>query len=89
MSRGGEQRRLRWGIPETKTPRHPYRDTLIVYAILALVIVLFGWLTGGDIVRAVVIAIAVFVAATAWSSLSWRRRLQRERAEAAERERRL
>ena len=28
-------RRLQWGLPETPRPRHPYRDTLIVYGALA------------------------------------------------------
>jgi hypothetical protein len=75
-----DQRRLRWGLPEEPTPRHPYRDTLIVYAALALVIVLFAWITGGDVGKAAVIAVAVFVAASLWTAVRLRQRIRREQA---------
>ena len=32
-------RRLQWGLPEAPPPKHPYRDTLIVYGALAILIV--------------------------------------------------
>ena len=35
-------RRLQWGLPETPRSKHPYRDTLIVYGALALLIVLLA-----------------------------------------------
>ena len=80
-------KRLRWepagdGRP---MPKHPYRDTALVYAGLALVVVLLTVVTGGSVVRAVVIALFVYVAATLWSWRIWRNRL-REHA-AAERDR--
>ncbi|HTR96291.1 MAG TPA: hypothetical protein VMH61_00170 [Candidatus Acidoferrales bacterium] len=75
---------FRWGMPETPTPQHPYRDTFLVYGAIAILIVLFGWLTGGNVVRAALVALAVFVAASAWSAASWRRRLRREAAERRE-----
>ncbi len=71
-------RRLRWGPPETPTPKHPYRDTLLVYAALALFVVVFAWITGGDVAEAAEIAVAVFVAASLWSCFRWRQRLRRE-----------
>ena len=71
-------RLLYWHGPEQPPLRHPYRDTLIVYAGLALVIVVVAWATGGDLVNAAVIAILFYVAASAWSLVSWRRRLRRQ-----------
>lgn len=87
MSRSSnEPRRLHWGLPEEPAPKHPYRDTLIVYAALAVVVVLFAWISGGSVLRAIPIALLVFVAASAWSIFRWRQRLRqelRDRAEAA------
>ena len=42
-------RRLRWGVPEQPLPKHPYRDTLILYGVFAALIVLVAWLTGGGV----------------------------------------
>ena len=80
----GKQKRkgpylLRWAAEEPKPIRHPYRDTMIVYAGLALVIVGFAAVTGGDLGRAVLIAALFYVAATAWSLLWWRRKLLQRR----------
>jgi hypothetical protein len=77
-------RRLRWGVPEPPPPKHPYRDSLILYGVLAVVIVVIAWATGGGVVRAVVIAAAFFVLASANSVYRWRDRLR----EAEERARR-
>jgi membrane protein implicated in regulation of membrane protease activity len=75
-------RRLQWGLPESPPPRHPYRDTLLVYGVLATLIVVVAWLTGGAVGKAAVIAAFFFVVASAWSVYRWRRRL---RAEASDR----
>ncbi len=76
-------RRLHWTVDEPPL-EHPYRDTLIVYAVLALVIVGFAAVTGGNVGKSLVIAALFYVAATAWSIVSWRRRLrQRRTADAA------
>jgi hypothetical protein len=40
--------RLRWEREQRK-PRHPYRDTAILYAALAAIIVLVAGLSGGDL----------------------------------------
>lgn len=77
-------RRLRWGVPETPSSRHPYRDTFAVYGVLAVLVVVFAWATGGDVVRAVIIAAVVFVLASAWSL--WRQ-FDRRRAAGEEVER--
>ena len=54
------KRRLRWQLPETPPPKHPVRDTLLVYAGLAVVVVLVAWVDRrlgrqGDRRRAVVL----------------------------------
>ena len=67
--------RLQWGLPEAPPPRHPYRDTLLVYGVLAVLIVVVAWLTGGAVGKAAVIAVFFFVVASAWSVYRWRRRL--------------
>jgi ABC-type transport system involved in Fe-S cluster assembly fused permease/ATPase subunit len=79
-------RRLQWGLPEAPLPRHPYRDTLLIYGAFALVIVLIAWATGSNVARAIVIALFFYVAASLWSIARWRVRIRREAAD-AERER--
>ncbi len=34
------------GVVRAPPPKHPYRDTLLIYGVLATVIVLVAWLTG-------------------------------------------
>ena len=75
---------LRWPVEETKPLEHPYRDTVIVYAVLAVLLVVIAALTGYDVGDATAIAAAFFVAATAWSFLSWRRRLRKNAAQEGE-----
>ncbi len=75
-----QPRHLRWGLPEQPVPKHPYRDSMLVYGFFALVVVLLAWLTGGSVAKAVVIAAAVWLAATVWNVVRWRQRLQREEA---------
>jgi hypothetical protein len=74
-------RRLKWGVPETPPPKHPYRDTILVYAAFAVVIVLVAWLTGGGIKKAVAVAIFFFAVATAWTSYRFHAKLREQRAE--------
>jgi Flp pilus assembly protein TadB len=77
------QRKLRWDPPPTSTlPKRPYRDTALVYGGMALIVVIIAWLTGGGVLKAVVIAGLFFVAATLWTWRSWRNRLRAERAQA-------
>lgn len=71
-------RRLQWGLPESPPPKRPYRDTFVVYGVLAAVIVVVALLTGGSLGRALVFAAAFFVLATAYGVVHWRRRLRRE-----------
>jgi membrane protein implicated in regulation of membrane protease activity len=77
-------RHLRWGLPEAPTPKHPYRDSMLVYGFFAAVVVLLAWVTGGSVTKALGIAAAVWAAASIWSIARWRQRLQREAAAARE-----
>jgi hypothetical protein len=56
--------------------RHPYRSAALLHGALAIVILAFAGLTGGDMTRAVAFAVGYFVLATGWS---WFRFRQRER----------
>jgi membrane protein implicated in regulation of membrane protease activity len=72
----------RWEMPDEPLPARPYRNTAIFHAVLACMIVLVAWVTGGDIPTAVVVAVGFFVVATAWSFWRWRQRLEEERRKA-------
>jgi uncharacterized membrane protein YqjE len=72
-------KQLQWGgVPDSPPPKHPYRDTLVVYAGLALVIVLVAWVTGGDVRNAVAIAAVFYILASAWSITRWRKRIREQ-----------
>ena len=75
-------RRLRWGVPEPPAPKHPYRDTLVIYAVFAVLIVVFAWVTGGGVARAAVVAAVFYVVASVWSVSRWRARLREEAEDA-------
>ncbi|HZP73290.1 MAG TPA: hypothetical protein VFA97_07940 [Gaiellaceae bacterium] len=72
-----KRRHLRWGMPETPVPKHPYRDTLLVYGTMAVLLVLLSWATGASVEKAVIVMAIVFVAASSWSIVRWRERLRR------------
>lgn len=77
-------KRLRWDSPladhTRPVPKHPYRDSALLYGALAILVVVIAAATGGDIGRAFFYAVAVFVVATAWTWRTWRNRLREERA---------
>jgi len=70
-------RLLRWSAVPARVPRHPYRDSLLVYGLFAFVVVVAAWATGGPVWRAVAIAAVAWAAASAWSVVRWRQRLRR------------
>ena len=57
--------------------KRPYRDSLLLHFVLAIVIVLVSWLTGGALGRALIFAAVYFVLATAWSWWRFRQQLGR------------
>jgi len=74
-------RRLKWGVPEPPPPKHPYRDTVLVYAGLSVVIVMVAWLTGGGVARAVAVALVFFVVAGGWTIFRFHSKLREQRAD--------
>jgi len=71
--------RLDAGLP---LPKRPFRDSLIFYGVLSLLLVLVAYLTNGNLGRAVVFAVGFFVIATGWAWWRFRQKLreQQERA---------
>jgi membrane protein implicated in regulation of membrane protease activity len=65
-------------MSERPLPKRPYRDTLILNVVLAALIVLISWATGGDLRRAAVFALFYFVIATAWAWWRFRQRLAKD-----------
>lgn len=72
---------MKWDVPSVPASRHPVRDSVIIYGVLAIVIVVISGLTGGGWTRAVVVAASFFVGATAWSWWRVRRRPDQERGQ--------
>ena len=81
MSEQEPPRRLRWGVPDAPPPKHPYRDTIIVYGGIAIAGVLFAWATGGNVPRAILVLGAAWIAASVWSIARWHQKLKRRAAE--------
>ena len=65
--------------PEAPKPRRPYRDLVVGYAVLAALIVVVAAITGGNLLRAGLVAVACFVAASGWSW--WRLRAREAQGE--------
>jgi hypothetical protein len=76
-------KRLRWEshTEQRPLPKHPYRDTALVYGGMSIIIVVVAGLTGGDVGKAAVIAALFFVAATLWTWRNWRNRLRVRQAD--------
>jgi hypothetical protein len=79
-------KRLRWESQHHNrpVPKHPYRDSALLYGALAILVVVIAAATGGGVGRATIYAAGVFVVATAWSWRTWRNRLREERARGTE-----
>ena len=59
--------------------KRPYRDSVVLNVVLAVLIVLISWGTGGELRRAFVFAALYFVIATAWSWWRLKQRLGKDR----------
>jgi hypothetical protein len=75
--------RDRRGVDERPLPAHPYRDTVVVYGIMAIVLIVVASLTGGSLLRAVGAGVVFFVLATAWSWWKFRTRIRERDAQRA------
>ncbi len=58
-------------------PSRPYRGSAILHAILALVILVVAAVSGGNLVKALLVAVAYFVVATGWTWFRFRQRASR------------
>jgi hypothetical protein len=72
-------RKLRWTVPDRSLPKHRIRDSILLYAFMACVIVGVSIATGGSAVRAVVVAAVFWAVATTWAVVRFRRMGQRGR----------
>jgi hypothetical protein len=63
--------------PARRRSTHPYRDSALTYAGLAVVVVIVAFATGSGILRSLLGGVAAFLLATAWT---WWRFRTRERA---------
>jgi 4-amino-4-deoxy-L-arabinose transferase-like glycosyltransferase len=70
-------KRFRWQSAPRQIPRHPFRDSAILYAVLGGVVVGVAAATGGNVRKAVIIVVIFFVVATAYSWWRWRERIRR------------
>jgi hypothetical protein len=66
-------------MPAKRRSLRPYRDSAIIYAVLAAVVVVIAILTGGRVAWAVVLGIAAFVLAMGWTWWRLRQQTQRRR----------
>ena len=64
-------------------PSRPYRGSAVLHGILALVILVVAAVSGGNLLRAFVVAIAYFLVATGWSWFRFRQRASRKAAQPA------
>jgi Flp pilus assembly protein TadB len=67
-------------LDDRPIPAHPYRDTALVYGVMSVLLVVVASLTGGDAVRATLVAVVFFVVATAWSWWKFRSRIREREA---------
>ena len=77
-------RRIRWDEPDRPLPKHPYRDSAILYGALAVLVVVVAAATGGNLYKAILVAVAAFLVATGFSWWRWRERLRVKQAEQRE-----
>ena len=75
-------RKLLWHVQERSLPKHPYRDSALIYGGLAALVVVIAAATGGNLVKAVIVAGVAFVAATLYSWWRVRERLRDEERKA-------
>jgi hypothetical protein len=75
--------RRRSDVADRPLPARPYRDTVVVYGIMAVVLVVIAGLTGGSLLRGFAAGAAFFLLATAWSWWKFRTRIRDRDARAA------
>jgi Flp pilus assembly protein TadB len=69
-------RRLRWDV-SSPPPKHPFRDSAILYGVFAVIIVIVAWASGSSPATGIVVAVAFYVLAVGWSWWRWNDRLKK------------
>ena len=64
--------------PVRQRSKRLYRDSLILNLVLAALIVVISWATGGDPAKALVYAVIYLVVATAWMWWRFRQHVARD-----------
>ena len=64
-------------------PGHPYRDSAIFYAVLSAILLGVTYATGGGMWKAILVAVAFFVIATAFTWMRFRSKLAAQKQEGA------
>ena len=59
-------RKLRWPSHYAELPKHPYRDTAIIYGCMAAIVPVLGAATGRSLWKTAALAAGFFFAATAY-----------------------
>jgi hypothetical protein len=72
-------------VSDLPPPPHAYRGSAVLHAVLAAVILVIAAISGGSFARALLVALAYFVVATAWSWFRFRQRETRAAAKLADR----
>jgi hypothetical protein len=66
-------------MPSKRRSMHPYRDSAIVYGVLAALVILIAVLTGGRVAWSIVLGIGAFLLAMGWTWWRLRQQAQRRR----------
>ena len=58
-------------LEQLPQPKHGFRDTFFVYALLGMLVVLFAVITGGHVERSLLVAVLLFVVGSTYSLVRW------------------
>ena len=61
-------------------PKRPFRDSAILYGVLAAILLVAGIVSGRGVVGSVIVAFAVFAVATSYAWWRFQRRIDRKQA---------
>jgi predicted alpha/beta-hydrolase family hydrolase len=64
-------------VSDLPAPPRAYRGSAVLHAILALVILVVAAISGGSLVKALLVAVAYFLVATGWTWFRFRQRASR------------
>jgi nicotinamide riboside transporter PnuC len=71
---------------EPSSPKRPFRDSALLYAGMAIVVVILVFITGGKMSVAIPVALACFLVATGYAWWKLKQRREEERRQQQEQE---